>query len=259
MQDNPYLAPAAEVSDPITEQRADGTFLGTPQSRPAGAAVAWIGHSWRLFKASPGMWIALTLVLMGGTIALQAIPLIGGLLPGLLYPLLSAGLMFGCRDLERGQALRFHHLFAAFGERLAPLLQFTVLYFVAYSAASAAVFIPLLGWDTYLRILSGDPGNIDLSAFWLAMAVNLVVSIPILCAYWLALPLIALNQASPLSAIRLSLVGCIKNLLPLILMMFLLGLLMIAAVIPLGLGLFVVLPMLFSCMYTSYHGIFYRS
>ena len=95
MQDNPYLAPAAEVSDPITEQRADGTFLGTPQSRPAGAAVAWIGHSWRLFKASPGMWIALTLVLMGGTIALQAIPLIGGLLPGLLYPLLSAGLMFG--------------------------------------------------------------------------------------------------------------------------------------------------------------------
>ncbi len=257
MYDNPYQAPGATVVDPVTEFAGEGEFLGVPQSREAGAGARWLADAWRLFKASPGIWIAIILALGGGAIALQFIPVAGAILSGLLYPLLTAGLMLGCDALNRGRPLRFNHLFAGFGDRLAPLLHFSVLYFVVSSAVSAAVWIPMLGLDGYLGFMGGEVEGIDMGAFWFAFLINMIVSIPLFCAYWLALPLITLNQMDPLAAVKLSLLGCLKNVLPLIVLSVLSLLMMIVAVIPLGLGMLIALPMLFASMYTSYRDIFY--
>lgn len=258
MQDNPYKAPSAIVLDPEIELAGESEFVGVPIRREAGAGTRWLGDAWRLFKASPGIWIAIILALGGGAIVLQMIPVAGAILPGLLYPMLTAGLMLGCDALQHGRPLRFNHLFAGFGERLAPLLTFTVLYFLVSSAVSAAVWIPLLGLDGYLGFLGGDVEGIDMSAFWFTFLINMVVSLPLFAAYWLALPLIALNQMDPLTAVKLSLLGCLKNILPLIVLSVLTILMMIAAAIPLGLGMLIALPILFASMYTSYRDIFYR-
>lgn len=258
MQDNPYRAPDANVADPAGIRPEEQTFSTDPQSHSAGAGATWLGKSWELFKASAGMWIALTIVMVAAAIAIQAIPVAGAIIPGLLYPILTAGLMIGCAELNAGRALRFNHLFAAFGDRFAAMMLFTIIYLVVYQTAALLVFVPFIGLDGYLGMLQGDPGNLDPIALWSALGLNMLVSIPIFAGYWLAVPLIALNQIEPIPAIKMSLMGCLKNILPLFVLGVLWTLVAIAGVIPLGLGLLIVLPMMFASMYASYRAIFYR-
>lgn len=259
MQENPYQAPAADVADPASDRDLDrGQFNEQPQGHSAGAGVTWLGQAWELFKASPGMWIAMIIVLFALNMLLQQVPLLGNVAPGLLYPLLSAGLMIGCDALNRGQKLRFNHLFSAFGPRLVPLLVFAVLYFLAYTVASAGAMIPFLGVDGYWAFLNGDPSLVITSQFWLGALLSMIVSIPIMAAYWLAVPLIALDEIEPVKAIQLSLKGCLANIAPLVILVLLMVALSIATVFTLGLGLLVVIPIMFANMYTSYRAIFYR-
>jgi len=259
MQDNPYQAPAAEVADPASSTDFDtDQFSETPVKHSAGAGAHWLGQSWGLFTASPGTWILIVVVLMGATIAMQQVPLVGNFAPGLLYPILTGGLMVGCHELSRGQKFRFEHLFGAFGDRLLPMVVFAVLYFVAYSAASGGVMIAMLGVDGYWAVLNGDPTAAASREFWLAMLLSMVVSIPIFAAYWLAIPLIMLNKVDPVKAAMLSFKACLSNLIPLILMALLTVLLFISTILTLGLALLIVLPMMFASMYTSYRAIFYR-
>src|SRR5258705_2060937 len=96
----------------------------------AGKGWQWIVDGYALFRKSPAMWIAITLLLGAIWLVSMIIPLLGPLLFNLFSPLLFAGLMVGCRALEKGEALEVRHLFAGFADRAAPLVTIGGVYLI---------------------------------------------------------------------------------------------------------------------------------
>jgi uncharacterized membrane protein len=76
-------------------------------------------------------------------------------------------------------------------------------------------------------------------------------------AYWFAPALVAIDGLSALAAMKLSFIGCIRNVLPFLLYGIVMFVLTILASIPLLLGLLVLLPVMIASMYTAYRDIYY--
>jgi hypothetical protein len=68
----------------------------------AGRGLAWWGDAWRLFVASPWIWIAITVLFVIIMATLAFIPLLGSLATAVLAPVLLGGVFAGCRALDRG-------------------------------------------------------------------------------------------------------------------------------------------------------------
>jgi uncharacterized membrane protein len=76
-------------------------------------------------------------------------------------------------------------------------------------------------------------------------------------AYLFAPTLVALNDMTAWEAMKASFMGCLKNMLPLFLYSLAATGLMIVGFIPVGLGLFVVSPILIAALYAAYRDIYY--
>jgi uncharacterized membrane protein len=86
--------------------------------------------------------------------------------------------------------------------------------------------------------------------------VMLLLMVPLLAAYWFAPALIVLNNLGPVAAMKASFSGCLRNILSFLVYSILMLLLAILAVIPLGLGMLVWLPLAITSTYASYRAIF---
>jgi uncharacterized membrane protein len=75
-------------------------------------------------------------------------------------------------------------------------------------------------------------------------------------AVWFAPALVAISNMSPIDALAASFKGCLKNILPFLLYGIVFLVLFILGSIPLGLGLLVVLPLVFTSTYAAYRDIF---
>ena len=74
----------------------------------AGRGWQWIAGGFALFRKSPAMWAAITLILYVIFTLLVRIPVLGLILV-IFAPALLAGLMQGCRALEAGEELKVAH------------------------------------------------------------------------------------------------------------------------------------------------------
>ena len=232
----------------------------------AGRGSAWWAEGWRLFTASPGVWLAITIVYVVIMIGLSLIPVIGQIASMLLHPALSAGLILGCRALDRGGELAVSHLFAGFNDKLGSLVILALLYlagWIVISVVACALLLAVIGAGSIGALLTGDAiqAGLDLlSALSLGALVVLLVAalfaIPLLMAYWFAPALIVLRGDEPFAAMKTSFNACLRNIPP-SLIYGLLGLLFaILASIPLGLGWFVLAPVYAASVYASYKDIF---
>jgi uncharacterized membrane protein len=77
-------------------------------------------------------------------------------------------------------------------------------------------------------------------------------------AYWFAPALIAMEGMSALSAMKLSFLGCLRNILPFLLYGVLALVMFFIGAIPVGLGLLVVMPVMTASMYTAFRDIYYQ-
>ena len=84
---------------------------GPEPRRVAGErAMQWLIEGWRGFMAAPGVWLDMTVVFLLIQLVLGMIPFLGGLAAAFLAPVLTAGLLFGCRDQAAGQPVQFETL-----------------------------------------------------------------------------------------------------------------------------------------------------
>ena len=94
-------------------------------------------------------------------------------------------------------------------------------------------------------------------SFYLAMLVGIALMIPLMMTFWFAPSLVALNDIPALTAMKLSFLGCIKNILPFLLYGLIAFVLMLIAVIPFGLGLLILSPVLIASIYAGYRDIYF--
>src|SRR5215470_16726337 len=163
MATDPYAAPKAHVED--AQAAPVGDFTAEGRGVPSGNGWQWIADGWELFKRQPGVWILIVIVWLLIIVALNFVPFIGNLASNLLFPPFVAGILLGCRELERGGELEFGHLFAGFRDAFGKLVLVGVFYLVALIAiVIVAALIGGLGIGTALRVFAGM-GNPSMDAF----------------------------------------------------------------------------------------------
>ncbi len=264
MVDPPPSRPPASILTPAAD--GEGEFPVEGRVVTAGRGTAWWGDAWRLFTASPWIWIAITVLFIAFVVTLGFIPVLGSLASTVLAPVFAGGLFAGCRALDRGGPLTVGHLFTGFADRLGPLVILGLLY-LAGSFVIAVVFVALLlgvvGVSGISALLTGDATQAAVAMLatlgfgaLVAALVVMLLGIPLLMAFWFAPALVALRNDEPFAAMKTSFGACLANTLA-FLVYGLLGIAFaIVASIPLGLGWIVLAPVTVASIYTSYKDIF---
>jgi uncharacterized membrane protein len=195
-------------------------------------------------------------------VVLAIIPL-GSLVANLFFPVVMAGIMLGCRELEQGGKLTFDHLFAGFRKNLGNLLLVGVLGLVGMLVVGFIVgVLAALAIPAFMGSAAASTGGdfSQLAALGpiivLVVLVALALMLPVIMAIWFAPPLVAFHDVQPMAALRASFMASLKNFLPFLVYGVVGLLLLIVAVIPFGLGLLVFAPIIWITIYTGYRDIF---
>jgi hypothetical protein len=237
-----------------------------PRAVDIGRGVAWLGEGWRLFIPAVGPWILIVIVGLVLNVVLAFIPILGSIASHLLFPILLGGMMLGCRAIDRGEPLTVAHLFAGFGPKAAPLLIVALIYIAATIAILflvVAVIVAFFGVAVLSHIWAGRESLSD-SAAWTGIALVAMIGLllflllyfPLIMAVWFAPALVVLQGAEPWDAMKLSFMGCVRNILPLLIYSIVWCILAIVASIPIMLGWLVFGPVTVASIYASYCDIF---
>src|SRR5690242_12858310 len=95
----------------------EGKFDPAGRGVDIGRGVEWLVDGWRLFIAAPGVWVAISALVLVACFLVSLVPVIGGIALSFLLPVAFAGMLAGCRELARGGPLRVDHLFIGFQGR----------------------------------------------------------------------------------------------------------------------------------------------
>ncbi len=232
-------------------------FNGNSRVVAAGNAFEWLRQGWALFVFNPGVWIALTLVLLVIIIGLSIVPLVGTLAANLFTPLLGAGMLLACQKAADGEALEIADLFAGFKQNTGNLVMVGVLYMVAMLLIMFIVVV-LGGGSIAGGLMMGHAAGFGLAlgGLMIAMLLSLVLLVPLFMAIWFAPALVFFNNMPPVEALRASFNACLKNTLPLLVYSLVVMVLMFFAALPVGLGFLVLIPVLSGSVYASYRDVF---
>jgi len=238
---------------------------------------AWIAAGFALFLKSPVQWLVLLLILFAAKKALAGFPVhvlaaFFSVLGMLLMPVFMAGLMDGCRALEVGRPLQIGHLVQGFRRNPANLVTIGGIYLVGNliilmiilaigGEAITAMATTLAKNPTLTPQLRGEMREAT-ATIAKAVLVGATLSLPLLMAVCFAPLLAYFDDVKPLQALKLSLIACLKNMLPML--VYALALFAgLVVLVPIGirfrefdLGLWLMAPVLVPSIYASYRDIF---
>jgi hypothetical protein len=255
MSTNPYAAPKAAVADDTVILNAD--FVPGGRAVPAGNGWAWIASGWELFKRQPGMWIGIIVVFALILIVASLIPVAGGLLVTLFFPVFVGGIAIGCRALDEGRDLEMGHLFAGFRSRTGTLIGVGAVY-LAVSLIVMLVVGLSMGVGMMSMMGAGDPEAAAAmgTSILLAILIMFALMLPVIMAVWFAAPLVVFHDHGVTEAMKGSFVGCLRNIVPFLVYGVVLFVFSVLATLPVGLGWLVLGPVLAASLYTGYRDIY---
>ena len=260
MTTNPYATPRAAVSDEPVPQ---GEYVPGGKTVPAAHGWNWIADGWTLFKAAPGLWIGIIVVLVAILFALALLPFIGPIAQNLLMPVFMGGIALGCRAIEDGHGLEFNHLFEGFKTRFGTLVAIGALYLAGFIAILVVVMM-FAGVGVIALVAGGQVGSEPVATgaaamtLLLAVLVAMALSIPLMMAVWFAPALAMFHELGAVEAMKASFTGCLRNMVPFLVYGIVGFVLAIVATIPLGLGWLVLGPVIAASFYTGYKDIYLK-
>jgi uncharacterized membrane protein len=250
------------VTDTPEEPLDQGMRLVLPgRSLSIGAGWSWIAAGWRIFTRAPIMWIALVIVLFLFALGMNFIPVLGTLVFQLFQGVFAAGLVVGCRSLERGGELELEHLFAGFKHRFASLLVLGAIVMAGWLLVFL-VFAAFIGFSILPAVLSGNDDEVlramtsNIGMLLVGMLVGTLLMVPLMAAYWFAPALVVMHGMAPWAAMKASLSAGLRNVLPFLVYGIVMVVLALVAVIPFGLGMLVWIPLMITSAYASYRQVF---
>lgn len=178
-------------------------LLDKPQRQPLGDGLNWLNQSWYLLKARFGKWllvgtIFLSLNIVMGLILellamLSGVPFVFDFINAVFSTFMSAGLILTIASHAENGDFKIAHLFSGFQLPIKKIILLTtVLYLPSLFQMEQTPFAIVL--------------------FWFALPYVM----------WLMLPLVVLHELKPLSALKMSISGSLKNILPALIFVFVL-------------------------------------
>ena len=222
---------------------------------------AWIKHGATLFMKAPLLWGALLIICLVSALALTSIPFAGEAVVTLLTPVVLAGLMVGCRALDQNQELELPHLFSGFKKATSTLVTLGAIS-LACQYGIFGVMKAMGGGDLVDLMMSKDPisdSNVLIQAAngaGISMLIGMALFFLLMMAMQYA-PMLAYFRGVPaLPAMRLSLSAFKRNIGAMSVYGLIFFSLAIFASLPMMLGWLVLMPVMFTSLYSSYSDIF---
>ncbi|OTA21648.1 membrane protein [Xenorhabdus beddingii] len=246
----------------VSLAKEKSTFIPGGRSVGAGAATEWIGSAWGMFKANPMRWILITLIYIAIIAITVFIPFLG-IFSMLFGPVFVAGFIAAGEKQRTTGNFDIELIFYGFKNKLGSLVAVGALFFGIYLLGVIAAMI-VGGAGLFQLILSGqssDPALLlgSLSTLFLSILILYFFMTVGLAFSWFAPALIIINDLKFGEAVSMSLSAVKKNLFGGFLFFLLMGIMMSISAIPLGLGLFVMIPLYMATYYTTYRSIFYTT
>ena len=224
---------------------------------PASRGFGWLGEAFGLYRARPFAWIGLTAGWLLITFGLILIPIVGGVLANFLQPVFFASFAIAALRQLAGEPVVMGDLFLGFRRNLRALVNLGAILLIAeigIFALMALMGLPMAGnaeqtftMSEYVKMLKGKE--------WILM-IGLVLTVAVKGGLWFAPPLIALHEMPVTHAMRWSLYAALANLGAMVVYGLALTSLFFVALIPWGLGLLVVVPMMVISTYIGYREVF---
>ena len=226
----------------------------------------WVTHGIMLIMRSPLLSMVTATIAAVAILLILMIPMIGPLLAVLLMPVLIAGYTRICRALEEDEEVELPHRFEGFQKNTPRLIALGGLLLLGLLIAS--IITITVGGDALAKLMdsfkaANDPEML-VDAMWSAgsnvtfsLAVGFTLTFTLMMSFQFAPMLVFFSDITPLSAMRASLTGSIRNFLPYtiysIIMQFIA---LILSFLPFNLGLVILLPLGFSSLYVAYRNIY---
>ncbi|CAM5279507.1 MULTISPECIES: BPSS1780 family membrane protein [unclassified Thauera] len=237
----------------MTDARRPHPAPPAPGDVAPGHALNWLSEGWRLFMKAPGVWAIQALIFFVILTALGLMPFLGWAAAPIALPVLVGGMIAGAQALDRGESLRVDHLFDGVRHHAGNLLLVGVFHLLglllaALIAAAIGGSAALTGAAVGALAGMGMAG----SGMMLGVVVFTVLWALLMMALWFAPALVMLHEMAPLDAMRLSARACIHNLLAFLILAALLYVLLWVAMLPAGLGMLVLIPVIACALYAAW-------
>jgi uncharacterized membrane protein len=255
VEHNPYAAPTVRVAD-VQDEFMPGleeTLLEYGRRRPAHSGLEWIATSWQIFKRNPVLWIVAVVFGYGALMALSLVPVLN-LLVAIASPLLTGGFAAMADASFRGRLAGIEPLLHGVRSHSRGLLLVGLSY-VGFMAVTIGLLV-LVDGPAWIQIALARTDPWLLEGRGGLLVVYTALSSLFGLAVLFAPALVVLHGVDALTAVKMSAIGVVKNVLPGVLCAFTCAILIVAAIIPLGLGLFVIFPMIMIVSYAAYRDVF---
>lgn len=232
-----------------------------PRKVAAGQGWQWVREGFGLYRKNPLLLSAAFGLLFGAVMALGLLPRIGGALSELASPLMVAGFMAAYRALDEGRELELPHFLAGVRGPAIPLMTVGAAQLLGTFLIGKVMLN--MGFDPQAFVAAAqtqqDPAAMQalLNEALPAVLTGLVLFTPLIMATWFAPALILFGGARPATALGVSLKAVARNWAAMLVNGLALGgVLFLAALVPMMLGLLVAMPVLLGSLYASYQAIF---
>jgi len=219
---------------------------------PARQGAQWISDGWAMFRQRPGIWVALGAIDIAVTVLLRS-GATDSALASAFTVIWAGGIAAAAESLRKQGAAHLSDAWAGIRARIGPLL-------VAALVACAITFICDLATSSASRSLMAIAGGSATAPLgpmpWLSALIAALVAVCGTMALWLAPPLIVLAGTPPLEALKASFVALWRNWAAGLVYGALVALLVTVALLTLGVGLFVVVPLIYLATYAACRDLF---
>lgn len=232
-------------------------FTGETREVDAGACFDWLRQGWAMFLANPGVWIGSTVLLLVMLMSISIVPFFGQVAAHLLVPLFGAGMVQICRHLSEEKQPEISDLFAGFRHNAGQLVMVGVFFAVGIFSIAFLAFL-LVSGGILGGVVTGKVAGfgVALGGIMLAGLLVVILSVPVIMATWFAPALVFFHGMKPAAAMRASFDAGAKNWLAMAIFGTFLVVALFFAMLPLGLGLLLLLPVFSGAVYASYRDIF---
>ncbi|MCB4360193.1 BPSS1780 family membrane protein [Quatrionicoccus australiensis] len=239
---------------------APAAFTGESREVDPGACFDWLRQGWAMFLANPGVWIGCSVLMLIMLMAISIVPFFGQVAAHLLVPLFGAGMVQICRHLANGQEPQIADLFAGFHHQAGQLVMVGVFFAAGVFGIAFIAFLLVTG-GVLGGVVTGRVAGFGIAfgGVMLAGLLVMVLSIPVIMATWFAPALVFFHDMKPLDAMKASFAAGAKNWLAMTIFGVFLVVVLFFAMLPLGLGLLLLLPVFSGAVYASYRDIFVGS
>lgn len=200
----------------------------------AGAGINWLQGGWVAFKSGGPLLIGMVVVTLLMVLVLSQIPWLGSLLSPVVGTFLFAGMLISVRGMAAGRVMQFEDLWGAFGNQ-DKMVHLAIV-----------ALVPTLGELLRSALPSGFFG-------WI---LGSIIGLSVLALTYFALPLVLFRNMEAPQALKASFDGVLANTPAVIVFWLICILLALLAILPAGLGLLVLVPVLIGAAYEAYAEIY---